>query len=169
MHYCSVCKQTLTDDQFYSHPYGKDGLLKPDEVNAVVDYVLALSGGEHKPAYEQGKALFQQNCASCHGPDGKGGREFGAPNLADQIWLYGGDRKTVYETVFFARAGVMPTWKDRLDDNMIKALAVYVHELGGGEASSAQEPQQEAPAPEMAPPAGTEAPAMPEAGDGAAE
>lgn len=114
--------------------FGKDALLKPEEINAVTDYVLTLSGSEHKRTYEQGKQIFSQNCASCHGMEGKGNRDVGAPNIADQIWLYGGGRATVYETVFYARKGAMPTWKDRLDENMIKMLTVYVHELGGGEA-----------------------------------
>lgn len=113
--------------------FGRDKLLKPEEINAAVDYVLTLSGGEIKASYDQGMQVFQQNCASCHGADGKGMREFGAPNLTDAIWLYGGDRKSVYESVFFARKGVMPEWKSRMDENMIKALTVYVHELGGGE------------------------------------
>lgn len=113
--------------------FGADGLLKRDEISNVVDYVLSLSGGEKKPTYEKGRQIFQSQCASCHGPEGKGGREFGAPNLTDAIWLYGGDRKTVYETVFYARQGVMPTWAERLDENTIRQLAVYVHELGGGE------------------------------------
>lgn len=114
--------------------FGKDGLLKRDEINAVVDYVLSLSGSKHKAEnLAQGQEIFMQQCASCHGDNGKGLREFGAPNLTDKIWLYGGDRKTIYETVYYSRAGVMPAWKDRLDENTIKQLTIYLHELGGGE------------------------------------
>ena len=58
-----------------------------------------------------------------------------APNLTSNIWLYGGDEATVYQTIFNARAGVMPYWKGRLDDNTIRQLTVYVHSLGGGEKS----------------------------------
>ncbi|MFA7276029.1 MAG: cytochrome-c oxidase, cbb3-type subunit III [Pseudobdellovibrionaceae bacterium] len=112
--------------------FGKDGLLNTEEVNAVVDYVLTLSGGDHQSTFDQGATVFQEQCAACHGEDGKGGQSVGAPNLTDGIWLYGGDRETVYETVFNARAGVMPTWKDRLSPDTIRQLAVYVHELGGG-------------------------------------
>lgn len=118
--------------------FGADGLLKREEINAVVDYVLSLSGNEKKSTYEQGAQIFQSQCASCHGSDGKGGRDFGAPNLTDSIWLYGGDRKDVYESVFYARAGVMPSWIGRLDENTIRQLSVYVHELGGGEGKSAE-------------------------------
>lgn len=120
--------------------FGVEELLTTTEINAVVDYVVSLSGqtnpheGENsKIDVSQGQEIFALQCASCHGEDGKGNREVGAPNLTDNIWLYGGDRETVYKTVFNARAGVMPTWKARLDDNTIRQLAVYVHQLGGGE------------------------------------
>tara|TARA_B100001989_G_C24547255_1_gene471789 strand:- start:2925 stop:3881 length:957 start_codon:yes stop_codon:yes gene_type:complete len=113
--------------------FGKDGLLKKEEVDAVVDYVLTLSGGHHKDSYDQGKEIFGQQCASCHAADGKGLQEFGAPNLTDKIWLYGGDRQSIYETVYNARAGMMPAWGERLDKNTIRQLAIYIHQLGGGE------------------------------------
>lgn len=77
--------------------------------------------------------LFAQNCAACHGPDGKGNRQFGAPNLTDAIWLYGGDEATIRETLTNGRGGVMPHWGGRLDPATIKMLAAYVHSLGGGE------------------------------------
>lgn len=112
--------------------FGKDGLLNRSDINAVVDYVLALPEGtasETMPGY----SIFQNNCATCHGMDGTGLHEFGAPNLTDAIWLYGGDRATVYETVYNSRAGMMPAWKSRLNDETIRQLSLYVHQLGGGE------------------------------------
>jgi cytochrome c oxidase cbb3-type subunit 3 len=82
--------------------------------------------------------LFAQNCAACHGADGKGNRQFGAPNLTDSIWLYGGDEETIRKTITDARYGVMPRWGGKLDPVTIKMLAVYVHSLGGGEGAKAQ-------------------------------
>jgi len=73
------------------------------------------------------------NCAACHGDNAKGNRDLGAPNLADAIWLYGGDRETLTETVTNARFGVMPAWGQRLSEEDVRAVAVYVHSLGGGE------------------------------------
>ena len=66
-------------------------------------------------------------------PDGKGNRELGAPNLTDAIWLYGSDKAAIVDGIWNGRGGVMPAWAGRLDDATIKALAVYVHTLGGGE------------------------------------
>ena len=64
---------------------------------------------------------------------GKGKRELGAPDLTDAIWLYGPGRDVIIDGLWNGRGGVMPAWIDRLDESTIKALAVYVHTLGGGE------------------------------------
>ena len=108
------------------------GILAPAEISAVVSHVQSLSG-KAKPN-TQGAQLFATNCASCHGVDGKGLRQFGAPNLTDNIWLYGGNPATITQTVRLSRQGVMPRWNDKLDRATIKMLAAYVHSLGGGEA-----------------------------------
>lgn len=113
------------------------GMLKKEEIENVAAHVLSLSTG--KDANAAGAALYEQNCAACHGAEGKGGREFGAPNLADAIWLYGGDKASVAQQITNPRHGVMPAWGDRLSDDTIKQLAIYVHSLGGGEASKPQE------------------------------
>ncbi len=113
--------------------FGVDETLTRDEINKVVDYVLTLSGGDKQESYYEGMTIFEEQCSACHGESGTGGRDFGAPNLTDKIWLYGGDRETVFETVYYGRTGLMPTWKDRLDDNTIRQLTVYLHQLGGGE------------------------------------
>lgn len=114
--------------------FGKDGLLKREEVGAVTDYVMTLSGAATPEAtFSQGREIFKNQCASCHGQDGRGMHEFGAPNLTDKIWLYGGSRGDVYTTVYNARAGMMPAWSGRLDDNTIRQISIYIHQLGGGE------------------------------------
>ena len=79
-----------------------------------------------------GKKIFAENCAVCHNEDGKGNRELGAPNLTDRIWLYGSDEATIIDVITNGRSSVMPAWTGRLDEATIKALAVYVHTLGGG-------------------------------------
>lgn len=114
--------------------FGRDKLLSEADIHKVVSYVAGLKDGKSTTAHE-GYEIFQQQCASCHGTDAKGLREFGAPNLSDDIWLYGSSEQNIFETVYNARAGVMPLWKSRLDENTIKQLTVYVHQLGGGEKS----------------------------------
>ncbi len=121
------------DARFSQMPAFGD-VLEPGDIEAVVNHVLALSKQDHDAALAaKGATIFADNCSSCHGAQGTGGREFGAPNLTDAIWLYGGDKATLTETVTKARFGVMPTWQSRLTEAQIRAVAVYVHGLGGGE------------------------------------
>lgn len=114
--------------------FGRDGMLKSDQIVTVANYVRSLSGLPTRPGYDPvaGRQIFVENCVSCHGDAGKGNQEVGAPNLTDKIWLYGGDEATIIETVTNGRGGVMPAWTGRLDPSTIKAMAVYVHSLGGG-------------------------------------
>jgi cytochrome c oxidase cbb3-type subunit 3 len=114
--------------------FGRDGILKSNEIVTVANYVRSLSGLSVKKelSLDAGKKLFADNCASCHGDAGKGNQELGAPNLSDKIWLYGSDEATLIETITNGRGGVMPTWEGRLDPATINALTVYVHTLGGG-------------------------------------
>lgn len=112
--------------------FGTDELLTAEQIDAVADFVLSLSQSG-TPLAGEGAELFAKNCASCHGENGGGGREVGAPSLKDQIWLYGGDKATVVESISKSRKAVMPAWAARLDEATIKQLAIYVHGLGGGE------------------------------------
>ena len=109
-------------------------LLTDEEISQTVEYVLAMSGQEHDAGLaEQGTVLFEEQCSACHGEAGEGIRELGAPTLNDAIWLYGGDRETLTETITYSRFGVMPAWGPRLDEDEIKAVTLYLHQLGGGE------------------------------------
>jgi cytochrome c oxidase cbb3-type subunit 3 len=111
----------------------RDEILTREQVRDVATYVLSLSGGAAGgEAATRGAAIFKDQCAACHGPDGKGKQEFGSPDLTDAIWLYGGDAATVVESISFSRRGVMPAWEGKLDAVTLKQLAVYVHSLGGG-------------------------------------
>jgi cytochrome c oxidase cbb3-type subunit 3 len=114
--------------------FGSDKLLDARQISDLTDYVLNFTGqSENNEAIARAAPIWQQQCSSCHGLNGKGDRTQGAPNLTDAEWLYGGARGDVYNTIFSARNSHMPAWDDRLDDASIKALAVYVHSLGGGE------------------------------------
>lgn len=114
--------------------FGRDGLLSSEQIDGLTHYVLRVSGQDFDAGLADGVAdLYQQQCATCHGVDGTGDRLQGAPNLTDQEWLYGSTETAIYNTIYNARNSHMPAWQDRLDDASIKALAVYVHTLGGGE------------------------------------
>lgn len=113
--------------------YGE--MFEEQEIAQVVNYVMSLSGEPRDASMvDAGETLFMDNCAACHMEDGTGDRWQGAPNLTDAIWLYGGDYDTLVETVTYSRFGVMPPWTERLSEAEIRAVATYVHALGGGEA-----------------------------------
>lgn len=114
------------------------GTLSAQQIEQVAEYVQTLN-----PAAKQhdsgaslpGAAIFAENCVGCHGAQGQGGREVGAPRLNDAIWLYGGAKQQIAAQVTHPRHGVMPAFGLRLPDETVKMLAVYVHSLGGGEPS----------------------------------
>tara|TARA_R110000868_G_scaffold127937_10_gene335851 strand:- start:201 stop:1157 length:957 start_codon:yes stop_codon:yes gene_type:complete len=100
-----------------------------DGIKEVVNYTLSLSGRKVDDSLaEKGKDRFVA-CAACHGADGKGNQVFGAPNLTDNIWLYGGSEKTVTETLSYGRNGVMPSFKTTLGEKKIHLVAAYVYSL----------------------------------------
>jgi cytochrome c oxidase cbb3-type subunit III len=114
--------------------FGVDGVLKPEQIQQVADYVMTLFGTPVAGAdIAPGKNLFADNCAVCHGANGQGGRDVGAPRLASRIHLHGDTRDAVVAQVTNPKMGVMPNWNTRLDTATIKSVTLYVHSLGGGE------------------------------------
>jgi cytochrome c oxidase cbb3-type subunit 3 len=128
-------RSTASDTRQSQMPdFGRDAMLKPGQIDDLTEYVVHLSGRTaDAKAVTRAAKLFGDNCAGCHGPDGKGNRQFGAPNLTDNEWLYGPARADIRDQIWNGHGGVMPTWRNRLTPEEIKALAVYVHSLGGGE------------------------------------
>ncbi|MEE9590366.1 MAG: cytochrome-c oxidase, cbb3-type subunit III [Hyphomicrobiaceae bacterium] len=114
--------------------YGLEQLLTKEQINELAETVLAFANNAtDKAAAERGKAIFAEQCVSCHGDEGKGNQELGAPDLTDAIWLYGGTKVAIVTSISTGRGGVMPAWNERLDPVTIKQLTVYVHSLGGGQ------------------------------------
>jgi cytochrome c oxidase cbb3-type subunit 3 len=106
-------------------------VIGPKGVDDVVAYVMTLSG--RKPAVGDaaaGKSQFDTICSACHGIDGRGNHALGAPNLTDNIWLYGGTAEKIRETVVKGRQGVMPAQGERLGEARVRLLAAYVISLG---------------------------------------
>lgn len=114
--------------------FGRDEFLTASQIADLVELVRLKSSQEaDRAAALRAEPVFQDNCASCHGADARGDRTKGAPNLTDEEWVYGGDTASIRRTIFGPRNGVMPAWADRLDPATVRALAIYVHALGGGE------------------------------------
>ncbi|MFZ1106745.1 MAG: cytochrome-c oxidase, cbb3-type subunit III [Rhodomicrobium sp.] len=115
--------------------FGTDKILTPEQIDDAAEYVLSLSKLPHDAAAaERGNVVFHGDggCLACHGEEGKGNQDFGAPNLTDNIWLYGGTKDAIRHQIEVGHGGVMPAWVERLDPVTIKKLALYVHSLGGG-------------------------------------
>ena len=113
-------------------PWG--AVLGDQGVTEVVAYVQQLSGQQADATLAAaGETRFQQVCSACHGMDGKGNPLLGAPNLTDQIWLYGGDAATLRQTLVNGRNGQMPAWGDKLGEQRVKLLAAYATKLAAGQ------------------------------------
>jgi cytochrome c oxidase cbb3-type subunit 3 len=130
-------RNTTDSDARYSEmpKFGVDELLDETQIAQVAEHVLAISGQDHDAAAAaEGAVIYvDAGCNGCHMDDGSGDRSQGAPNLTDAIWLYGGSREAIIETVHYSRYGVMPDWNERLSEDEIRAVAFYVHGRGGGE------------------------------------
>jgi cytochrome c oxidase cbb3-type subunit 3 len=98
----------------------------PEGIKEVANFVLSLSGSAHDAKLaEAGKAKFAI-CAACHGPEGKGNTQLGAPNLTDKIWLHGGSLAAITEQIDKGRTNIMPAHKDFLGPERSRILAAYV-------------------------------------------
>lgn len=109
-------------------------ILEPEEILSTAHYVLSLSNSAHDQALAAGGAeVYVDNCSGCHGENAEGDIYQGAPKLSDAVWLYGGDLERVVETITYSRFGVMPAMGQRISEADVKAVSLYVHQLGGGE------------------------------------
>ena len=116
---------------------GRTGVMPPWQaalgdqgVDEVTEYVLSLSGRDHDAAKaEAGKARFETLCVACHGMDGKATPATGAPDLTNNIWLYGGSRGVIKQTISQGRNGKMPAHRDFLGEDKVHLLAAYIYSL----------------------------------------
>ena len=120
---------TLTNGRTAAMPVLAPALGGDEGVDNMVQYVKSLSGGEMNAAAQAAQPLFAAMCSACHGMDGKGNKIFGAPNLTDDVWLYGGSDAAIRETIVGGRNGMMPAHGELLGPNRTKILAAYVLSL----------------------------------------
>ncbi len=118
--------------------FGRDGLLQRNDILAVTSYVQTLSDPALATKFtpdvlNSGRDVFARECVSCHGDDGRGLDEMGAPDLTDRHWIYGGDRQSIYTSIYYGRRGHMPQWEARLSETERRILTVYVLQLGQAE------------------------------------
>ena len=121
--------QTITAGRIAAMP-AWGSVLGAQGVDQAEAYVEQLSGQPHDAALAAaGRTVFETNCAACHGVDGKGNPLVGAPNLTDDVWLYGGDPATLKQTIEAGRNGQMPAFGDRLGAERVRLLAAYAIHL----------------------------------------
>jgi cytochrome c oxidase cbb3-type subunit III len=112
---------------------GRTGQLTQQDIRDVVEFILMISKQRHDDtAVERGRAIYTGAgvCYDCHGGDALGISDYGTPALTGLggAWLYGGDRDTLYKTVYDGRHGLCPAWVEMLSFLQIRALAVFLHE-----------------------------------------
>lgn len=123
----------------YSILEGRNGImpalgdaLGKQGVEDTVAYVLSLSGQEF-PAemVSSGEQKFSTFCAACHGPGGIGNQTVGAPNLTDDVWLYGSSVSAIREGILHGRNNQMPGHRTILGEDRVHLLTAYVLNLAG--------------------------------------
>ena len=128
-------RNDIDEDARFSEMPNFGEILEPNEIKAVTNFVISLSSGYvlNPDLVSFGSEIYADNCAACHGDTGKGDRDQGAPKLNDAIWLFGGSFDEIQAQITKSRNGVMPNWQGRLSEAEMRAVALYVHSLGGGE------------------------------------
>jgi len=125
-------KTTIMGGRQAAMPAWRD-VIGEDGIRNVAAYVRSLSGRDVPEGInadvEQGQKIFATNCVACHGPEGKGTHAMGAPNLTDNIWLYGSSFGQIQQTLRYGRNGRMPAQQDHLGNDKVHLLAAYVYSL----------------------------------------
>jgi cytochrome c oxidase cbb3-type subunit III len=116
--------------------FGKDDLLTSQQIVQVANHVRKLAGLDHDAvAATAGAKVFAENetCSACHGANGEGKTEFGAPQLNDAVWLRGSELDDIIAQIHEPKHGMMPGWQARLGQTRVKQLTAYVISRGGAQ------------------------------------
>ena len=127
--------QTILDGRSGTMPAWEDALGGQQGVADMAEYVFSLSGRKaDEAAVTRASSQYAAMCVACHGADGTGNQALGAPNLTDNIWLFGGTRERVMETIAKGRNGKMPPHREFLGEEKSHLLAAYIYSLSTGQA-----------------------------------
>ncbi|MCQ4258325.1 cytochrome-c oxidase, cbb3-type subunit III [Stutzerimonas stutzeri] len=125
-------KTTIMGGRQAAMPAWRD-VMGEEGIRNVAGYVRTLAGRDIPEGInvdiEQGQKLFAANCVACHGPEGKGTQAMGAPNLTDNVWLYGSSFGQIQQTLRYGRNGRMPAQEEILGNDKVHLLAAYVYSL----------------------------------------
>ncbi|UCC56926.1 MAG: cytochrome-c oxidase, cbb3-type subunit III [Gammaproteobacteria bacterium] len=135
----ATIEQTILNGRSGVMPSWQEALGGEAGVADMTEYVFSLSGRKaDAEAVQRGQEKYEMLCVACHGPDGTGNQALGAPNLTDNVWLYGGSRKRVMESIAIGRNGVMPSNREFLGEDKVHLLAAYVYSLSTGQESETE-------------------------------
>ena len=124
-------------------PIGRNMQLSPAEIADVTTFVLSLTHHQKDAAaVARGGQIFQTKgvCYDCHSSDAAGNPDYGSPAFTDADWIYGGDYDSVYRSIYSGRHGLCPAWIDTLKPKVIRALAVYLHQVSHQDSGASQGP-----------------------------
>jgi cytochrome c oxidase cbb3-type subunit III len=107
----------------------RSGQISADDAHDVTEFVESLGGVPYdREMAQRGRVVYETrgNCGDCHASDGQGVSDYGAPSLKGPVWLYGGDRRTLFDSIVNGRHGICPAWRDKLTPLQIRSLTLYL-------------------------------------------
>ncbi len=126
-------KATLLNGRIAVMPAWEAALGGAEGINEMTQYMLRLSGrATIDELADKGEAKYQIFCVACHGINGKGNQALGAPNLTDDVWLYGGSISKISESLIKGRNGQMPAFGEVLGEAKVHLLTAYIYDISQG-------------------------------------
>ncbi|MGH8517754.1 MAG: cytochrome-c oxidase, cbb3-type subunit III [Panacagrimonas sp.] len=117
---------------------GFNGALDVSKLDALLAFLPYWADPELEASVRgDGLQAFSGTCSGCHGADGKGNVALGAPNLTDEVWLWGGRREQIRTTILFGRANHMPSHGKLISGDEARVVAAYVLSLSEAPAEGA--------------------------------
>jgi cytochrome c oxidase cbb3-type subunit 3 len=121
---------------------GRMGQITAGDVHDVMAYLDRIENKRplaDQATLERGYRIWNDkgSCYDCHADDGKGVSAYGAPDLTDDEWIFGGTKAAIYDSIVNGRHGICPDFIDKLRPAVIRALAVYIKQASLHRAASA--------------------------------